>query len=416
MFGFLKRDPVERAKKHVEKALKEIEDDYYDYASDEYEKAARLFFEAGRNDFAVKYFREAAYCALAMENHNRAGEMKIIAAETVVGDAMFNEGGSLYAESSDHYHRTKRMKESINSLSMAIICYLAARNFDTAVNMIRKADKRLGKKKTTTPLYDLAKLGVSVLVEGESTSPDILEKTISKAKPKETNVGLFNFIGDSLKIAQETEVVIEWAGKVHEEVNAKTPIEFELRYKCPADVRVTEYKFSLSNSVVFEKEPGIDKTVRSKDGSWLMVIKPVLSGEGTVGPFRLTLDGDEVLVHKHSNKIDFRIARAPSNLVMHVTPKKLSCDLGEELVLDVTIKNEGDGPADNIRVGTELTDGLELSIGLPEKQIQFIGPGEKMVFQVYVKGIGFGEGTAKICLTDEKDGSEITESVSITVG
>jgi hypothetical protein len=64
MFKFLSRDPVKKAKKHVEKALGELEDGYPDYASIEFEKAAKLFLEGEGPVFAVKYFREAASCAL----------------------------------------------------------------------------------------------------------------------------------------------------------------------------------------------------------------------------------------------------------------------------------------------------------------------------------------------------------------
>ena len=45
----------------------------------EYEKAARLFVEAEEIDFAVKYFREAAYCALEKDDHIRSAKCSAVA-------------------------------------------------------------------------------------------------------------------------------------------------------------------------------------------------------------------------------------------------------------------------------------------------------------------------------------------------
>jgi hypothetical protein len=78
--------------------------------------------------------------------------------------------------------------------------------------------------------------------------------------------------------------------------------------------------------------------------SWLFEVMPVLSGGGIVGPFRLTLEGDEVHVHKVSNTIDFLITKAPSDLKIEMTPQRISCGLGEDAFLDVTLSNTGAGP------------------------------------------------------------------------
>ncbi|MFX1561246.1 MAG: hypothetical protein ACFFBL_11715, partial [Promethearchaeota archaeon] len=135
----MKSDPVKKAKKHIEKALIELEEGYPDYASTEYEKAARKFLEVEQTDFAVKYFREAAYCALDNDDHYRCSEMKIAAAECLLREGRYDEAGNLYSESSDHLQREKKSKESNRSLGVAIVGYLAARNFNTATNLMRKA-------------------------------------------------------------------------------------------------------------------------------------------------------------------------------------------------------------------------------------------------------------------------------------
>ena len=152
MFKFLKSDPVKKAKKHIDKALIEIEEGYPEYASVEYEKAARRFLEVEQTDFAVKYFREAAYCALEKNDHQRCSEMKIAAGECLLQEGRYDEAGGLYSESSDHLHREKRTKDSNRSLGIAIVGYLAARNFSTATNLMRKAEKRL---KETSSKKDL---------------------------------------------------------------------------------------------------------------------------------------------------------------------------------------------------------------------------------------------------------------------
>jgi hypothetical protein len=116
MSRFLRRDPLKRAKKHVEKALRELEDGYPDYASTEYEKAACLFLEEKETDFAVKYFREAAFCSLDAEDHSRGADMKMEAANALLGDSRFDEGGALLSEASDHLFRVKKQKSSLRAL------------------------------------------------------------------------------------------------------------------------------------------------------------------------------------------------------------------------------------------------------------------------------------------------------------
>ncbi|MFW9889572.1 MAG: hypothetical protein ACFFER_15395 [Candidatus Thorarchaeota archaeon] len=414
MSRFLRRDPLKRAKKHVEKALKELEDDYPDYASTEYEKAACLFLEEREIDFAVKYFREAANCALIADDHTRSADMKIEAANALLSDGRFDEGGALLSEASDHLFRVKKQKGSLRALAVAIICYLAARSFSTAVNLTRKAEKRFAGSSINEAVFNFAQLSTRILCDGASSTEKQVGKAISAAKPKPAEEELLKFVAESVKLAQKTEVVIEWAGSTQNEVNVKTPIEFELRYKCPVPVKVVDSRYTLSKSLKFTKEPNIEPRL-GKEDSWLLEVLPVLSGDGSVGPFNMTLEGESVLVHKISNVIDFRIARAPSDLKMNLMPERLSCALGDESILDVEFVNEGDGPADNIRVTVELSDGLEISLGSSEKTIQFIGPGERMRFQIFVRGVSIGDGVLTVKAVDSRVGEEIAKSSTVRV-
>lgn len=414
MSRFLKRDPLKRAKKHVEKALKELEDGYPDYASTEYEKAACLFLEEGETDFAVKYFREAAFCSLDAEDHSRGADMKMEAANALLRDSRFDAGGALLSEASDHLFRVKKQKSSLRALAVAIICYLAARSFSTAVNLDRKAKKRFSESSVKESMFNFAQLSTKILCEGAASTDRELRKTISAAKPKPVEEELVKFVAESVKLAQKTEVLIEWAGASKKEISVKSPVEFELRYKCPVPVKVVDSRYSLSKSLKFTKEPDIEPRL-GKEDSWLLEILPVLSGEGLVGPFNMTLEGESVLVNKFSNTIEFLIARAPSDLKMNLTPERLSCGLGDESVFDVEFVNEGDGPADNIKVKVELSDGLEISLGSTEKTIQFIGPRERMRFQVYVRGVSIGDEMVTIKAVDSRVGEEIVKSSVVRV-
>ncbi|MFW9850544.1 MAG: hypothetical protein ACFFF4_15540 [Candidatus Thorarchaeota archaeon] len=416
MFDFLKKDPAEKAKKHVEKALNEIEANYFDYASIEYEKAATLFIEAGSPDFAIKYYREAAYCAIEEEDFERGAQMKILAAETLLGEGRFDEAGAFYQESSDHLFRDKKLRESVRTLAISIMCHLSARSFDTAVNLLRKVEKRLPEKNPPkVPALDVAKEYVGILVEGYETSKANLEACISKFKPKISEQEVFDFLTNSVRLALETRVEIDWAGQTLSYVPAKTPLEFELRYTCPIPVRVMDYRLDLSNSLTFKKEPEIGQGYNSEE-SWLLIVNPVLSGNGVIGPFKLTLEGERLLVHKHSNSIEFLIEKAPSDLTMSVTPERISCDLGDEVVLDVQLSNNGEGPADNIQLDIELSDGVELSLGSADRIIQFLGPSESMRIQIYVRGVGMGDELVTIKMVDGRTQQTIRKSTMVRVG
>ncbi|MCK5150323.1 MAG: hypothetical protein KAQ65_00720 [Candidatus Thorarchaeota archaeon] len=416
MFDFLKKDPLEKAKKHVEKALREIEANYFDYASMEYEKAANRFIEAGSPDFAIKYFREAAYCALEDDDFQRGAQMKICAAETLLEEGRFDEAGGFYQEASDHLFRNKKLSDSIRTLSVSIMCHLAARSFDTAVNLLRKSEKRLPEKSPPkVHALDVAREYVGVLVEGYETTLEKLNSCISKFKPKESEQSVFDFLTDSVRLALDTHIEIEWAGQSHDKVPAKTPLEFELRYRCPIPVRVIDYRLTLSNSVTFIKEPEIGQGYNQEE-SWLLTVNPVLSGGGIVGPFKLTLEGERILVHKHSNQVEFLIEKAPSDLSMVITPERISCDLGDEVVLDVHLSNAGEGPADNIELLIKLSDGLELSLGSADRMIQFLGPSENMRLQIYVRGVGMGDELVTVKLIDGRTQHEIVKTTMVRVG
>jgi hypothetical protein len=416
MFKFFKTEPSKKAKKYVEKALIEIEEGYPEYASIEFEKAARLFLEAEQIDFAVKYFREAAYTALEKSDHSRCAEMKIAAAECLLLEGRYDEGGGLYSESSDHLYRDKKLRNSNRALGVAIIGYLGARNFDTATNLMRKAEKRLGELSgKTDSMYELAKLCVSILCEGANVSKGAFEKAARAAKPSALEQPLVDFVVGSVRLALDTEITLSWAGPQQHEVPVKSPIELELQLKCPTEVRVVDNRVSLSNSVVVKKVPEF-LTKSSKNESWLIEFIPVLSGTGTIGPYTMTLEGDKVLVHKHSNKIEFTIARAPSELELNVTPERVSCALGDEAIIEVNLKNIGDGPADNISVKTSLSEGLEISLGNEEKTINFLGSGEIIHFQIFVRAISQGDELVTVNAVDGRSGQEVVKTVMVRVG
>jgi len=341
--------------------------------------------------------------------------MKIQAADVLLVDGRFDEGGGLYSEASDHLFRQKKVRESTRIASVGILAYLAARNFDTGVNLIRKVDRRISNASPgKAPILDLARLSVSILCEGGDVPAKMLKKAISSAKPRPAEEGLFSFLTESVRIARDTEVVIEWAGKAQEEVQAKSPVEFELRYKCPAPVMVVNYRYSLSKSLKFTKEPTIEQKVAKQD-SWLLEVLPVLSGSGTVGPFSLTLEGENVLVNKMSNSLDFGITRPPSDLSIEISPERVSCGLGEEAILDVTFVNEGEGSAENIKVTVELSDGLEVSLGSHKKVIEFIGPKERMRFQLFVRGVALGDEIVTVKAEGSRKGEESTKSSVVQV-
>jgi tetratricopeptide (TPR) repeat protein len=416
MFKFFKTDPSKKAKKCVEKALIEIEEGYPDYASIEFEKAARLFLEEEQIDFAVKYFREAAYTALETNDHSRCAEMKIAAAECLFIEGRYDEGGGLYSESSDHLYRDKKLRNSNRALGVAIIGYLGARNFDTATNLMRKAEKRLDELSgKTDPMYELAKLCVLTLCEGADVSKDAFEKAAKNAKPSIPEQPLLEFVVGSVRLAINTMITLSWAGPEQHEVPVKCPIELELQFKCPTEVRVVDSRVSLSNSVVVKKAPEF-RTNSSKDESWLIEFLPVLSGSGTIGPYTMTLEGEKVLVHKHSNKIEFTIARAPSDLELNVIPERVSCTLGDEAIIEVNLKNIGDGPADNISIKANLSEGLEISLGNEEKNINFLGSGETIHFQIFVRAISQGDELVTINAIDSRSGKEVVKTAMVRVG
>lgn len=412
MFSFFRRDPESKAKKHVEKALDEAIEGYPDYASSEYEKAASLFVEAEQIDFAIKYYRESAYCALEYEDHVRAARMKLEAGRLLAQDAQYLQAGSLYSEAADHLFRQKKPSESTRALAIAALCHLAARSFDTAVNLFKKSTKRLsGFSGSPGHAHELARIAVGVLCEGDEIPAKEIDDAVRRFKPDEREKTLIEFVVASVRLAQQTEVAIEWAGKPRESVQSRAPLEFELRYDCPVPVRVIDKRFSLSNSLSLVKEPDIDSKI-SKTGSWLMVINPVLSGDGVLGPIRLTLEGQEVLVNKHSNTLRFDIEPAPSDVDIQLSPADITCGLGDELVFDIELFNEGRGAANNVNVELNLTPGLEISIGSESKSIQFIGVGEKMRLQFYIRAVQVGD-QSLVVTAKSADGSVDLERTGI---
>ncbi|NWF95553.1 MAG: hypothetical protein HXY34_05385 [Candidatus Thorarchaeota archaeon] len=415
MFKFLKRDPVEQAKKHIEKALDELEHGYADYASAEYERAAQMFKDADQADFAIKYFREAAYCALERDDHTRAAEMKIRAAEVLVGEGRFEEASGLYSEASDHYFRQKNTQESSRALSMAVFSSLAARSFDTATNICRKGEKRsTGPKSSDRGVHELAEVCVRILCEGATLTESELQSALDRFRPRDSEAPLIDFVTTSVRLALKTEVSLEWAGPKAERAMVKTPLEFEFRYRCPVPVRVVAHKYALSNGLKLTSEPFLTKEPTPED-SWLIGVLPVLSGEGQVGPFSITLEGERVLVNKQSNVIRFTIADAPAKLSVDISPARLKSNLNDEMVFDVTLSNSGNGPAASLTVSLMMTPGLAMSVGTSEKVIQSLGVGEKMRIQFFVKGVAAGNERLTVWVRDDSGVVDTKVSAEIQV-
>lgn len=416
MFKFMKSDPLKKAKKYVEKALIEIEEGFPQYASIEYEKAAKLFLEQEEIDFAVKYFREASYCALETNDHFRTAEMKIAAAECLFLDSRYDEGAALYSEASDHMNREKKYRDSNRALAIAIIGYLGARNFDTATNLLRKGEKRLGDDSNkAVSEYRLAKECVSILCDGVEIDKKSFEKIAGTVKPRPIEQDLVNFVVTSVQLALDTDITLDWAGPKREEVPVKSSIELELQFKCPTPVRVVDHRVSLSNSVIISKAPEFNHPASTED-SWLIECRPVLSGDGIVGPYQVTLEGDKVLVHKHSNKIEFKIARAPPNIDISISPERVSCSLGDEAILEIELRNLGDGPAENIIVTCDLSDALETSFGNKEKTVNFLGSEETIRFQFFVRAVGQGDELVTIRAVEGQSGQEVVKTTMVRVG
>ncbi|MGV9170115.1 MAG: hypothetical protein ACOC38_09280 [Promethearchaeia archaeon] len=419
MFDFLdkilNRDPVDRAKKHIDRAIEEWEQNYPDYASTEYEKAANLFLKADEIDFAIKYFREAAYCSLEMDNHKRVGHLKRTAAKALIRDKRYDEAAVLYSETSDHFNRAGHAKGSGRTISMAILCRLLSRNFDTAVNLLRKAEKRITPNLASDlASFRLARLCVSVLFEGESADRKEFSRFLKKSGLASEEKEAIGFLSSSFKYASDTDLSLEWAGPAQREVRAKQELEFEIHYTCPVPVKVTDYRFSLSNSLRLSNEPEIERPP-SKQESWLLRVEPTLSGDGSLGPVRMTLEGEEVLVHKRSNKISFRIAPAPPSLDIDIHPEEVSCGLGEEVVFDITLSNEGSGPANDIDLVFETSPGIEVAVGSNSKSINFVGVGEQMRFQLYLRGAAEGEEKASVFVRDAEGEVLASETLQVFV-
>jgi uncharacterized membrane protein len=114
--------------------------------------------------------------------------------------------------------------------------------------------------------------------------------------------------------------------------------------------------------------------------------------------------------------INFNIARAPSDIELSVAPERVSCSLSDEAGFEIELKNNGDGPADNITIKIELSEGLEISLGSEEKTINFIGSGDKIRFQIYVRAISQGEELITVHAVDGRTGQEVSKTSMVRVG
>jgi uncharacterized repeat protein (TIGR01451 family) len=209
-------------------------------------------------------------------------------------------------------------------------------------------------------------------------------------------------------------VVIEWAGRKEDTALVRQPIEFEVKYNCPASVRVVDYRVSLSSNLVASKMPKITGGAATGD-SWLMEVTPILDGSGVVGPIKVRLEGEKVLVNRQSNTIKFEISPAPPLLEVSLSTQQTSCAVGDDVVLDVVLKNTGHGSASNIIVSSELSAGLQLSIGNDQKSIQFLATGEEMRFLLYVKALARGDGLVTVKVKEPNHDIELVKTALIRV-
>jgi hypothetical protein len=274
-----------------------------------------------------------------------------------------------------------------------------------------KIEKRIGRKKATLPVYQVASAFVDRFIEGnivpdDQTLPNRFNESENVKQVLTSLLTLYDkTMKSKLKLVLGKEEV-----KIKERVTGHVTISFSI------PIQVVETTLALPSNIACLQDPKIpEKTQRKFKISF--AIEPRLPGEFDVGPFTILLQAEHQQFLMKSNTVPLKIIAAKPRL--NVTAEPTSTPRSqEEFELMLRVENDSHGDASDVTITITLPPHLLLKTGTLQKRIVTLYPQQHVQFPLFLIGTKAGnlEGIIK-CIYKGPSGRsrKIEEKFSVKI-
>lgn len=378
--SFLRRNPAKSATKHEKRAREHQDRGNEQKAADEWVAAGRDHLKIPNYPRAHEAFIQAAQFYLAVNDVNRETEALFAAVDAAIAATDFEAAAGALTQIARIGTRKKNNQLLLRAYALQTIIHIAGNDLSKARESHREAlkmEKRLGRKKATLPVYQVASAFVDRFIEG-NTIPGY--QTLPNRFDESENVrlaisNLLSLYNDTMKTKLKLALGKEEA-KIKERVTGKVAFSFSV------PVQVIETALTLPSNIACLQDPKIPEKIQRRY-KLTFVIEPRLPGEFDVGPFTILLQAKQQQFVIKSNTVPLKIIAAKPRLNVSAEPTSTPHSQ-EEFELILRVENDSHGDASDVVITITLPPHLLLKTGTLQKRIVTLHPQQQIQFPLFL--------------------------------
>ena len=377
---FLRGDPRKSAAKHEKRARA------WQERGNEI-KAAKEWIAAGRDysripDFHRAYdaYLQASQFYLAQDDADNEHSTLLEAVDVAIAANDYGASAKALDQVTRIGTRRKNDLMLLHASALKSIIFIAANDLARARETYREAqkiNKRLGRKKTSVPVFLIASTLTTRFIEGqpipdETTLPDrVVESEHVNALIKRL-LDLFLETRDStLTLAFDKD-----------KVKLKSHVSGRCSFKLSTPLRIIEAKLTLPPNIALLEELVLPEDAVS-DYNLTFSVEPRLPGSFEVGPLSVTLRKANQQFHFTSNTTTLEVAAAKPRITLEATVVSPPHSQ-EEFELIVSVINDSLGDASEVDITITLPPSLILKTVTLEKRIITLASQQEVNFPLFL--------------------------------
>ncbi|MFX1299522.1 MAG: hypothetical protein ACFFAL_07005 [Promethearchaeota archaeon] len=378
--SFLRGNPAKSAAKHEKRAREHQDRGNEQKAADEWTAAGRDFLKVPNYSRAYDAFIQAAQFYLAVNDADRETDALFSAVDAAIAATDFEAAAGALTQVTRIGTRKKDNQLLLRAFAVQTIIHIAGNDLSKARESHREAfkmEKRLGRKKATLPVYQVASAFVDRFIEG-NTVPD--DHTLPNRFDESENVKLV--ISNLLALYNDTMKTTLKLVLGKEEVKIKERVTGQVAFSFPIPVQVIETTLNLPSNIACLQETEIPEKAQRKY-KLSFAIEPRLPGEFDVGPLTILLQAEHQRFVMKSNTVPLKIIAAKPRL--NVTAEPTSTPQSqEEFELLLRVENDSHGDASDVVITITLPPHLLLKTGTLQKRIVTLHPQQHVQFPLFL--------------------------------
>lgn len=378
--SFLRGNPAKSAAKHEKRAREHQDRGNEQKAADEWTAAGRDFLKVPNYPRAYDAFVQAAQFYLAVNDTKREREALFAAVDAAIAATDFEAAAGALTQVTRIGTRKKDNQLLLRAYAVQTIIHIAGNDLAKARESYREAlkmEKRLGRKKSTLSVYQVASAFVDRFIEGNLVPDDqILPNRFDESDNVKLVISnLLVLYNDTMKT--KLKLVL---GK--EEVKIKERVTGQVTFSSSIPVQVIETTLTLPSNIACLQDPKIPEKTQRKY-KLPFAIEPRLPGEFDVGPFTILLQAEHQHFVMKSNTVPLKIIAAKPRLNVSAEPTSTPHSQ-EEFELILRVENDSHGDASDVVITITLPPHLLIKTGTLQKRIVTLHPQQHVQFPLFL--------------------------------